>query len=67
MRRKNVNAHKLMANVIEQTGHKLVSALQDISNSTKALETQKIDMQVDMFSRSMDYKHIRNEENGEMV
>ena len=44
LKRKNVNTHKLMADVIEQTRHKLVTILQVFSNSTKDLETLKIDM-----------------------
>ena len=53
-----------MANVTKQMEQNLVTSIQDISNSTKDLEIRKMDIQMDIFIQSMDYKCIRDEYNG---
>ena len=56
-----------MVDVIEEAGQKLVTILQDIQQTNKEFETKKMELQVDKFGKSMEYKRTRDEQNSKMI
>lgn len=67
VRRKTSSGHKMMADVTQETGEKLVSALKEIKTSNKELETRKLDVHLDLFDKNMDYKMLRDQQQLEIA
>jgi hypothetical protein len=60
VRKRTSSAHKVRADATMEGSEKLVTALTDISNSKKEMESRKIDLQKEIHAVNLDYKRERD-------
>jgi hypothetical protein len=60
VRKENNSAYRVMAEATTEGSKKLVTALTDISNTNKEMESRKIELQKEIHAANLEYKRDRD-------